>query len=137
MFSEYFKRDLECLTPVSPGVQDSSRGARGSLPINVKTPIEKPLTKAEMLSAQSRSFVAITNHLTNDFSKEELLIAKTEEMRTKAQTNLARIKSEKLKGEFVEEKKISQKVKNLEKARDLGIISEATFKLRVANLLIL
>ena len=129
--------DLECLTPVSPGAQDSSRVVRGSLPINVKNPIEKPLTKAEMLSVQSRSFVAITNHLTNDFSKEELLIAKAEERRTKAQANLARIESEKLKGEFVEEKKISQKVKNLEKARDLGVISEEIFKLRVANLLIL
>jgi hypothetical protein len=130
--------DLECLTPVSPGAQDSSRGVRGSLPINVKTPIEKPLTKAEMLSAQSRSFVAITNHLTNrNKRKEELLIAEAEERRTKAQANLARIESEKLKGEFVEEKRISQKVKNLEKARDLGVISEETFKLRVANLLIL
>ena len=120
-----------------PGVEDSSRGVGGSLPINVETPIKKPLTKTEMLSAQSRSFVAITNHLTNDFSKKKLLIAKAEEMRTKAQTNLARVELEKLKGEFVEEKKISQKVKNLEMVRDLGVVLEETFKLRVANLLIL
>jgi hypothetical protein len=73
------------------------------------------LTKAEMLSAQSRNFVAITIHLTNNFSKEELFIAKAEERRINAQANLARIKSEKRKGQFVEEKKISQKVKNVEK----------------------
>ena len=120
-----------------PGVEDSSRGVGGSLPINIETPIKKPLTKMEMLSAQSRSFVAITNHLTNDFSKKKLLIAKAEEMRTKAQTNLARVELEKLKGEFVEEKKISQKVKNLEMVHDLGVVLEETFKLKVANLLIL
>ena len=129
--------DLKCSIPVSPGVQDYSRDVRGSLPINVKTPIEKPLFKAEMLSAQLRSFVATTNHLTNGFSKEELLIVKAEERRTKAQANIARIESEKLKGEFVENKKISQKVKNLEKTCDLRAVSEETFKLRVANLHIL
>ena len=129
--------DLECLTPVSPSAQDSSKGVRGSFPRDVKTPIEKPLTKAEMLSAQSRSFVAITNHLMHDFSKEELFVTKVEERRTKAQANLARIESEKRKGDFVEEKKISQKIKNLEEARDLGVISETTFKSRVTNLLLL
>ena len=50
--------------------------------------------------------------------------------------NLAHIESEKRRGEFVEEKKISQKVKILEKARDLGVILEETFKSRVANLLV-
>ena len=90
-----------------------------------------------MLSAQSRSFVAITNHLTNDFSKEELFVAKAEEKCTKTQANIARIESEKRKGDFVEEKKISQKIKNLEKTHDLRVISETTFKSRVTNLLLL
>ena len=129
--------DLEYLTPVSPSAQDSSKGVRGSFPKDVKTPIQKPLTKAEMLSAQSRSFVAITNHLTNDFSKEELFVAKAEEKCTKTQANIARIESEKRKGDFVEEKKISQKIKNLEKTHDLRVISETTFKSRVTNLLLL
>lgn len=66
------------------------------------------------------SFVAITNHLTNDVTnhfgndvnKEELFIAKAKERRTKAQENLARIESDKRRGEFVEEKKISEEVTN-------------------------
>lgn len=68
-----------------------------------------------MLSAQSRSFVAITNNLTNDFSTEELFITKSEEKHIKPQTNLVRIESKKCRGEFVEDKKISQNVKNLKK----------------------
>ena len=64
---------LECSTPVLSAAQDFSRGMRDSSPKNVKTPIDKPLTKAKMLSAQSMSFVVITNYLTNDFSKGEIV----------------------------------------------------------------
>jgi hypothetical protein len=112
--------DFECLTPVSPGVQNSCRVMRGSCFKDVKTPIENiSLRLTQVLSAQSRNFVAITNHLTNNFSKVELFIAKAEERHIKAQANLARIELEKRKGKFVEEKKISQIVKNMKKTRDL------------------
>ena len=77
-----------------------------------------------MLSIQSRSFVAITNHLTNDVNKEELFIVKAEEMLKKTQIKLAHIESEKRRGEFVEEKKILQNVKILEIAHDLGVTLE-------------
>lgn len=97
----------------------------------MKTP--KPLTKVEMLSTQVRSFVAITNHLTNDVSKEDLFIA--EQRPTNAQANFGHIESENRRGEFIDEK-ISQKFKILEKACDLGVILEETFKSRVANLLL-
>ena len=38
-----------------------------------------------------KSFVTITNHLTNDSTKEEFMIAKVKERRIKAQANLARL----------------------------------------------
>ena len=40
--------------------------------------------------------------MTNDFSKEELFIAKVEEVRIKTQMNHTHVKLEKYKGEFVD-----------------------------------
>ena len=39
----------------------------------------------------------LTNHLTNDFSKEELFVAKSNEKCTKTPTNIVHIESEKYK----------------------------------------
>ena len=85
-----------------PGAQDSFRVVKHSSPKHVKTPIEKPLTQVGTWSAQLRSFVTIFNHMTNDFSKEELFIAKVEEVRIKTQMNHTHVKLEKYKGEFVD-----------------------------------
>ena len=68
--------DLKCLISMSPDIQASSKGMKNSLSKDIKTPIKKCLTMTEMLSVQSRNFVAITNHLTNDFNKKILLVAK-------------------------------------------------------------
>lgn len=71
-------------------------------------------------------FVAITNHLTNDFSKKK--IVKIYERYTNAQTNIIRIQLEKHKGQFIKEKKILQNVKiRRKKTRDLQMISEETY----------
>lgn len=50
LLTECFKWKFGCLTPSSSGAQDSSKGVRNSSPKDAKTPIEKPLTKVEMLS---------------------------------------------------------------------------------------
>ena len=62
--------NLECLIRMSPSAHDSSKSVGNSSPKDVKTPIEKPLAKAKMLSASSKSVVAITGYLTNDISKK-------------------------------------------------------------------
>lgn len=47
--------------------------------------------------ARSKSSIAIRNHLTNDPTKEELMIAHAEEIHTNAQANLDRLDLEKAK----------------------------------------
>lgn len=100
--------NLECLKRMSPNAHDSSRSVRNSSPMGIKTPIEKPLAKAKMLSASSKSVVAITGYLTNDFSKKELFVVKVEERHTKTKTNIALIMSKKYGKKFVKEEDIAK-----------------------------
>lgn len=51
--------------------------------------------------------------------------------------NMVRIDYEREKMEFVNEIRISQRIKNIAKAKELGIISEQSFEAKVAKVLAL
>lgn len=93
---------------MSPNAHDSSRSVRNPSPMGIKTPIEKPFAKAKMLSASSKSVVAITGYLTNDFSKKELFVVKVEERHTRTKTNTALIMSKKYGKKIVKEEDIAK-----------------------------
>lgn len=100
------------------------------------SPTDRPLTKAEMLAKTSKSICALTEHVAaNWVGRRELVEAKEFELRSKAGAFKAREESEKEKTLFAHEKTVAQRMRNLEKAKEIGIISDRDFKLRCANLL--
>lgn len=97
------------------------------------SPIDKPLTKVEMLARTSKSISTLTNHIVRGVNiKGELMEAKKLELWSKAGAFKVRLESENAKTLCANEKIVAQRVHNLGKVKKLEITSEIEFKMKCA-----
>jgi hypothetical protein len=109
-----------CMHPGS--LAPSATSGPGSMPSphlsSTSPPLEKVMTKAEMLQQQSRSIAAIATQFLSNSEKRDALLA-------------AEVDYHRAKSDYYNEKTRKLKIGNLKLLRESGVISEEAFKQQV------